>query len=185
MDEDGHDKALRLITEHLARELNLSAGYHNHKESMAHAGLVVELALLAALVAGKPTVDTLGYFAIAAVWLIIHLFLRWQLRLRRLGDLERSSLSNVLGRWALHPPESDDLMIAQALPAPATFDKLLDSIIPWWKGTPAAGVTIKAYPQAVADQLEDYARLRGASYGEWMVSLASVTILVIALVVLY
>lgn len=91
-------------------------GYHNHKETMAYAGMaLIVTAFAGVLLAEKWPPDWLRVsgptaiaLAVTGVWLLLLLFLTWQLRLRRWASIHVDGAWNLLGRWvSAHPTQAD------------------------------------------------------------------------------
>lgn len=65
--------------------------YHDHKETMAHAALLVSLTLVAGIVSACPWPPSWAVnlrvsrtvLMVGLIWLGIHVYMRWQLRKRR------------------------------------------------------------------------------------------------------
>jgi hypothetical protein len=79
------------LLEHLISE---NESYHNHKEIMAHAGLLVMLALCGGIISVKEWPPTwvpqlhlssewVTFLLFFLLWLLLHIYIRWQLRHRR------------------------------------------------------------------------------------------------------
>ena len=120
--------------------------YHNHKETMAHAGITVLLGLVAGMFAldkWPPWVQAMNeytclsstgvlVFAFVAVWLLIHIFVRWQLRRRRWAALFSAAIERTLKKWASAPPSTAELMPSsrQSTRRPNKLLGFLDSLFP-------------------------------------------------------
>ena len=63
------------------------ASYHNAKEIMVHAGFLIEMSLFVALIktdlASKLTSNILSLVVFTIVWILLHVFIRLQQRLKR------------------------------------------------------------------------------------------------------
>jgi hypothetical protein len=81
--------------------------YHDHKESMAYAGLTAfTTASVVALVSSEwPPASwggysrQLGVIALMVFWLGVFVYLRFQLRRRRWAALRMAGCERLLGRW--------------------------------------------------------------------------------------
>ena len=93
------DKEMKFIYEFLPdRE-----SYHHHKEQMAYIIFPIEAAWLTAMMtinwcglSAIPSGQAMLIGIVSAFWLILHLFMRWQLRLRRLAALQVGALVAVI-----------------------------------------------------------------------------------------
>ncbi len=77
--------------------------YHHHKELMGHAAVVVEGSLFIALMSQQNwrTVQAHGWLSsVIVTWLflIIHVYMRWELRYRRLAADQMGGLRRTLAR---------------------------------------------------------------------------------------
>lgn len=114
------DRSFQLLT----LTLDQTNVYHHHKETMANAGIVTQLALVASLFSvvtwppeWVPAIRLthvcvsqrgLSIAAFLAIWLLIHIFIRWQLRNRRWAAIFCAALERTLRKWAAaNPPDSD------------------------------------------------------------------------------
>jgi len=91
-----HNERVERVTKLLELLIAQMVSYHNHKETMAHAALLVALAVSAtvmstsswppswvpALSNSSKEVTVLG---VTVIWLVIHVYMRWQLRNRRVA----------------------------------------------------------------------------------------------------
>lgn len=101
-------------TEFLYAYWSQKDSYHHHKEKMAHAAFLVEVALCAALLGLTQwppdwiATSAIPYWAanlgLAVSWFVIHVFIRWQLRLRRNAALHVAATVRVLRDWAYELP---------------------------------------------------------------------------------
>ena len=117
---DDLESRIKRVTAFLEIRMSQMHSYHDHKETMAHAAMLVALAYVGAIISSvtwPPTwvpavcVST-GYVAMAGamtVWLFIHVYMRWQLRNRRVADLYVECLLKLLRRWADTPPSEAEL----------------------------------------------------------------------------
>lgn len=108
--EDQSIEFVKMLREHYA-------SYHNHKETMAHAGLVVQIALCAAVLSMEPWppdwipglkispkyVVLVGYFIL---WLLIYIFTCWQLEKRsEAAEYVRTQIAYLKSK--LYPEDKD------------------------------------------------------------------------------
>lgn len=92
--------------------LNAYRTYHNHKERMAYVSFVVYLGFFAsALLAGTwpfhheiSISDNITIIIITAIWLFALVFLKWQLRLRRIAAIYVAAAQEVLASFLSELP---------------------------------------------------------------------------------
>ena len=118
---DKMDRSFRLL-ELMLDQTNV---YHNHKETMANAGMITQLTILAGLFSVAewppewvPSIRTshfclsargLSEIVFVAVWLLVNVFMRWQLRNRRWAAIFCAALEETLKKWARSNPEPEEL----------------------------------------------------------------------------
>lgn len=101
-------------------KFNHTETHRNHYETMANVGVSVQTALTAGILTWhipcplsgpskwlQSCVVALAFFFI---WLLINVFVRLQLRNRRLEALHYNALDSALRKWANEPPKSEDLI---------------------------------------------------------------------------
>ncbi|MHC4440198.1 MAG: hypothetical protein ACYS3S_22835, partial [Planctomycetota bacterium] len=115
-----HDKLLTQVKELMLLRLSQMHSYHDHKETMAHAGLLVGLVLLGSVLGASswppswvPDIQIparfVAMFGVCLLWLLIHIYVRWQLRNRRVAALYTDSLLMLLRKWTYKKPSQDQL----------------------------------------------------------------------------
>lgn len=120
----------------LTERMKLLQVYHNHKGKMAHAALLLNLALVAAFISSEdpilkwvgedPHVRCSAGFAILLHWFLIHVYIRWQLLNRRFAALAMNAIIRVLRNWANNPPKSiDESEDEGPIIKPTLFDRML------------------------------------------------------------
>jgi hypothetical protein len=93
--------------------------YHDHKENLAHAAMAVLAGLVGSILVmddWPPVWLDYSYFcpkAIAAIvffilWLLIHVYMRWQLRQRRSAAIMYNAAIHRLSEWVGRKPTPDD-----------------------------------------------------------------------------
>jgi len=83
--------------------LPMRAVYHNHKEIMAHACAALEIGILAWVMTkdGWKLLQTNeGFACFVILWILIHLYLRWELRNRRVASIVITSRLDYLQEWS-------------------------------------------------------------------------------------
>ena len=165
------EKAER-VTEFLTLCMGQMHSYHDHKERMAHAAVLVQLALVGAVLSTTHwppqwvsaisipswvswAVASLG---VAALWWLTHIYMRWQLKNRRVAAIYVAVFLKVLRAWAASPPNDEELNVCKELTPHQK--KVLSKV------TPDEG--IKGYPNAFVDELVEQVTLpsTGAIEGE-------------------
>jgi len=181
------------IVDFLETRLSQMHSYHDHKEKMAqaHAALLVQLALVAAVVGidqwppswvpGTDIVARMSSLAAATlVWLLIHIYIRWQLRNRRVAALYVTALLSTLRRWAHEPPTEEDLRPYLPKEKSSSQVVFLDYLIPRkWAPVPT-DEGLAGYPKAMVD--EYLGSRTGALTGESLVTYGSLALYLILLV---
>ena len=179
---DGEERIKR-VTELLVLRTSQMHTYHNHKETMAHAAILVTLVLVAAVLSTKPwppewvpafriPSKAVAFVGVAALWFFIHIYMRWQLRNRRAAAIYVAALLKVLRDWATSPPSDDQLKPSdQTFPRVARIHVVLDFLVPWKWSSVTADEEIKGYPTALVDELRRAST--GATKGEAIVTYGS------------
>ena len=160
------------------------ASYHHHKETMAHAGVGLQTALFA-WVMSQDNPDLVGktwlLVGFAVIWLLIHIYVRWQLRLRRYAAMQIDQLQSRLAQWSLQNPTSEEL---KPYPHPSSVPRvrhvLCDLLIPRFKYGIPLDEGRKDYPSGLVvlvdksnkewSLIKENPRLY---CGEWLLSIGS------------
>lgn len=191
-----HFERIGRVTNVLSSRLERLNSYHDHKENMAHASLLVNLAFVGAL-AGTKCADwppqwssslslyprLAGAVGALLIWFCIHIYMRWQLRNRRVAAKLASVLTQTLMAWAQKPPSKDDLQP----PPPCLGPKkswaccLLDLIFPCPGTNPEFDDGLRNYPTSVVKMYENPRTKTGAILAEWIVTVGSFLLGAIAL----
>ncbi len=171
------------VTDFLVLCMSRMHSYHDHKETMAHAAMLVTLALAAAVLSTTPwppqwvpafpiPSKAVAFVGVAALWLFIHIYMRWQLRNRRVAAVYVAALLKVLRAWATSPPTADQLKPWDQSPTPvARIHVVLDFLIPWKGSNVTTDEGIKGYPTALVKEL--LRATTGATKGEAIVTYGS------------
>lgn len=91
------------------------SSYQDHKENMANAGFLFQFTLLSGFITQRDLITNLFKpkctlsLLIIATWLIIHLFIRWQLRNRKKAALEQNGILLSMSEWITKKPNTNDL----------------------------------------------------------------------------
>lgn len=163
--------------------------YHSQKENAANAVFLLETGLFGAFIGSTSKtqiteiVSTFGWgFAILVmfVWCLLHVFMRWQLRNRRIAALQVATLVNALLDH-LSDGTVDAIPPKDSAPPCHCFD-FLDYLVPKPQSTIIGDVAVERYP--------DWYRVRflgvqgqgtGAQFGEIFPTYGSITMLFLAL----
>lgn len=180
------------MTKFLELRLDHMQSYHDHKETMAHAALLVALAVAGCVLTTSewppkwvPAIYIPGKWVallgLTVVWIPIHWYLRWQLKNRRVAAQFSACLINILRKWAMTQPFMHEIEPAtQGIQPQAWTACLLDFFYPSNKSTVPVDEGMIGYPKAVVTEFAKTAT--GALGAERFVSL--VNLLLFALVAL-
>lgn len=159
--EDQRANQVRKLVETLLSHVST---YHHHKEMMAHAGIALQITLFVWIMSRDqwPPAwvgeDPLAKFFTALFLFIIlvglHIFIRWQLRLRRHAAMQLDGFQNTIGRWTLNDPTSDEMKPYQNSSQKQTWRECwLDFLIPRFKLTLPLDDGKQGYPQGLVNDL--------------------------------
>jgi hypothetical protein len=180
----GLEKKKELVEKFLSLRLERLDPYHDHKEGMAHAAIVVMIGMVAA-VYGVPFwppkwipcwfLVPQKFWALAGVmlvWLVVHLNMRWQLRHRRSAAQLTAAILRLLRRWSQSSPTKEDLQAdLRGIEKSGIASMIVDYIIPWkWSRVPI-DEGFAEYPLAFIAEVEQL-NLK-PSFGEWSVTVGS------------
>ena len=161
--------------------------YHSQKETSAYTIFLVEAGLFAALWTTN-TLETLRQILpkpyvlvpvlIIFLWGLFHIFLRWQLRNRRVAALQVATLIRALTDHLAKRPEPD-LKVPEVACCPGV---ILDHFIPVPRASIIGDVTLEQYPEWYRRRFHQVqSEGTGASFGEVFPSYGSIIMLVAAL----
>jgi len=166
--------------------------YHNHKETMAHACVVLEIALFGWIMSKDEwaIVIDIGWIkfllVLIGIWLPLHLYMRWELRNRRWSAIQDIGIRVFLARCVTKPKIQDFQPFEEKIQYPDCycFSKLIDHVIPFFRGGLQAENSAHGYPIALVKALRNAARDKNWSlyFGEWLPSFLSLFLLGILLV---
>jgi hypothetical protein len=178
--------------------------YHNHKENMAHAGFLLQLGALVAVIAAEKMppdwiMNSLLYprlhvtIIVVATWFITSIFIRWQLINRRIAALLFAAILSTLRDWAVKQPTEEELR-------PATKNESNNDKIPWWRrvlslmpdlleyllplgiATPHSDVPLDKYPVGLNNRLKKQKKKgTGAFKSEIFLFIAGAVLLALAI----
>lgn len=196
--EDRITRSFRLLEFMLAQ----TNTYHNHKETMANAGMIAQLSVAAGVISiAEWPPDWMPYFrsdvfcvsreafsllAFLAVWTLINTFIRWQLRNRRWAAIFCAALEETLRKWANSDPEPTDL---DPYPeAESNSDSRIATFVdtylfPWRTATLYSDVSRNGWPTALGvEWLKKAKAYRNEPVpAEWLLSLGSLLALLVGL----
>lgn len=159
----------------LQHSLPETSKYNTHKENMAHAGFLLEVALLGSIMSIEewpPTWMlenlfgfsdwTVAFIIVSLIWLGMHLFIRWQLRKRRWADLYFDCLNRTSINWINKPPTSEELSPyvsskeqgSTSLKIKIFFGNFLDFLSIWSPAKIFSDDDIDNYPTVIAENLK-------------------------------
>lgn len=168
--------------------------YHNHKETMAHTGLALQFAFVAAILNMElwPPEWVFQYkfinpyylsgFMFFSIWFLFHIFMRWQLRKKRYAALFYAALMRTLLSWSKDQPKGKDLKPYNSnnLSSSSRLLVIMDCLITCYSASIKSDVGIKGFPTSFVvkykEQIDDGT---GSIKGEWILWVASVFMLIL------
>lgn len=121
-------------TRQFARDLlSFETNYYNHKETRAHACLVLQMAIFAQMMTedGWAIIRNINLFLFIILWSIPYLYVRWELRKRRFSAIRVCAIERALGKWVTKKPVVEELKSPGTTYRPYRFWKGLDYIFPF------------------------------------------------------
>lgn len=197
------DQAKELLTLRMSQ----MHSYHDHKETMAHAALLVQLAIAGGMLAMEPWPPTwvpssawlpgktLATAMVLIIAFLVHVYMRWQLQRRRAAALYVGTILKVLLQWGYRVPTDEEL---RPWPRPPScpsvkvcfgrvwqvlkplLDALLDSIVTWKSHRVFADEGLVDYPVGFVEEL--LKAETGAMQAERLVTYGSLLLMAIVLV---
>ena len=156
--------------------------YHSHKENSAYAAFLLEASLFSALITTDVYASFLEKFPNASLcflavilflWALIHVFMRWQLRNRRIAAIQVSTLLRaLLDDLQEKPPAITNNASRDARKA----DIILDYLIPWPRATHIPDTGLRNFPEWYRSRYFA-SQKTGAVFGEAFPSYGSLVIL--------
>ena len=169
--------------------LSDASTYHNHKETMAHAAFLVEVALFGAIMtmnkwppawipSSYVSARILAFIGFFIIWIIIHVFIRWQLRNRRWAAIQCAGIIRAIRKWINEPPKNEDFK-----PYKSSSGKLsnkldfLDFIITWPKAKIIDDVGNDGEPSGIVECILEQEKIgTGAIRAEFILTFGSILI---------
>jgi len=151
--------------------------YHNHKETMAHACVVLEIVIFGWIMSkdGWAIATSFGqfvfWFVFLLIWLMLHLYIRWELRYRRWAARQDFGIRRMLGKWTSTNPIMDELRPYENRPKnPHWTQSLIDLFFPCFCGSYPHDRAAKCYPIALVNSLKEADGEKDCSlyWGEWL-----------------
>jgi len=177
------------------------AEYHNHKERMAHAAVLLQVGLFAAVMWADQwpgwlqnikwtrhiqlSPEAAGFTGFAIIWLLVHIYVRWQLRNRREAAVQVAAMMIAQRKWATDPPSEEQLQCGTPENADhksakvhmrksSRFKAFCDYLFPVPSATLHSDIGVKDYPKAVIELLREQREVgTGAVLSEWLLFVAS------------
>ena len=180
------DRAQKLL-EHLLGEMD---SYHNHKESMAYAGLLVMLAICGGILSFHewppkwiPTPFGLSnrsftLICVFVLWLLGHIYIRWQLRYRRCAAITYNGALRALAEWVTREPTEEDCAPA-FFRNPSSMAQFFDCLFPLRRGTPILLREGISFPAWLLNHIQQEANQIRPSLGEWLITIGNIFIFII------
>lgn len=170
--------------------------YHHHKEQMAYIGFLIETAFFTAIMTfnwNESLACPQSVLSLAIpFWAFLHVFIRWQLRLRRFAALQVATVLSVILKnlTQVHEGEttSSNLLGKDkggnvSGPSKRTYPAWIDYLIPCPSAHIYSDVDIKGYPGWYQEEFKAAAnRGTGALLGEHLVTWGSWLILIFMIV---
>jgi len=209
MCEESNDKQAKEIHGRIGRAEKLvghliaeAETYHSHKETMAHAGLLVMLALLGGVLTANqwppawvPTLSLsprcVAFFGLAFTWFLLHIYVRSQLRYKRAAAITQAAAFRALAEWVAREPSGDDVQryapekeqstsTGAVSARKARLLDYLDYVFPFPRASLHYDFGEKNFPKWLGDALKKQEEDRtGAIKGEWLVTIGSFFILLV------
>lgn len=188
-----HDERVKRAERFVDRMLADVNNYQSHKETMAHAGLL----LMIAVVGGWPPQwvpglqvyfeqRTVAVLICVLLWFMIHLYIRWQLRRRRWAAFVYNGAVGAFAEWLRRDPTAEDLKYEQSTAKSCALGACLlvviDYVVPCAKA-PLNDLWNEHFPSwfAKAVGVEKVGSAKGAVRTEWLVTVGSYVLLGILL----
>jgi hypothetical protein len=166
--------------------------YHDHKENMAHAGLLLQTGFLIWILSNNNWLKTYLVWGIPFfifIWLLIHIYIRWQLRNRRWAAITIEAVERTLKKWADSTPNNEkmDTCCKNAKSRKYCLNCLksiilrhIDYLIPCPKASLDSDIKKDIWPKDLCDEWTNHKKKStGALCGECFLFLGSITILVL------
>lgn len=168
--------------------LNDNESYHNHKETMAHACVVLEIVIFGWIMSkdGWSIATSMNpiifWFTIIAIWILLHVYIRWELRFRRWAAKQDAGIRRMLCEWTRTNPKKDKFEAYQDKPKkPHWLQSLIDCFIPHFCGSHPHDLAAKGYPIPLVEAIEEASKEKDNSLrlGEWLPTGLSLILIII------
>jgi hypothetical protein len=191
MEDDGRARRAREVVDKLLSEMR---SYHDHKETMAHAGIALEVAILGMIMTAdkwpppwlenaEASTRMVCYIGFAVIWLLIHIYVRWQLRNRRWAERQVGGLLRVQAKWSVSNPTMEELRLYfDKVREPCWAKVFVDLILPsYWGSIPPVDERKEGLPEELVDAIQKYKTGPSLFLGElllWCMSVVAFIIVV-------
>ncbi|SRR6266571_4531841 len=134
------------------------ASYHDHKESMAYAGLTLFVGIVGAgLFTDKWPPEPRTPWSIVAVivlWAVVLTYLKFQLVRRRWAALRQAGCERLLARWTMREPTADDMKLwtTESRPPVGALVRITDWVVPRKAAVRAVKTDQSVYPRALVEE---------------------------------
>jgi len=163
------------------------SSYQDHKENMANAGFLFEVAFLSGYIVNKNLFTDLFnskctlFFLILSIWIITHLFIRWQLGNRKKAALEQNGILLSMSGWVTQKPNLNDLR--PHIPCEPSFKSkvyfFLDFLFPMPYLDVPKYIVQRKYPKCLFNGIKKmYDNHPYAALADYCISIGSLIILI-------
>ena len=155
--------------------------YHNHKETMAHACVALEIAIFGWIMSkdgwamATSVKQALFWLAFTGIWLLLHLYIRWELRFRRWSVTQDFGIRRMLANWTSTNPTEEELLpygepIKNNSKAPHLRRIIADLAFPYFPGRFPPERAAIGYPIVLVEALRkaDIRKDCWLYFGEWL-----------------
>jgi hypothetical protein len=148
-----------------------SGSYHDHKETMAYAGITLYVAAFGTAILSKDWPPAWGPYtriktivAISVAWILVLRFVKWQLLRRRWAAIRMAGAHRLLARWVAAPPTAKDLETwkKRSGQRPSMVIRLIDHVVPLRRAVLPVDVAQEVYPRALVEAWLEQARDHGS-----------------------
>ena len=183
-EDEKRRERLRKFVEFRASDFS---SYHDHKETMGHAAVVVQGALFVTAMQGDVwrllcDYGVWGFGFFTTFWMLIHVYMRWQLRLRRFAAIQWDGIVRTLAWCATNeeiPQQALKHYEVEERGEPHGLNELADMLFPIFAGGLRWDHNAWGYPLRLTEELKavhnpgNWNRL-----GEWIPTGASLLMFV-------
>ena len=189
--DNNFDYSLNQLNNVALAIFNDLSSYQDHKERMANGGFLFEAALLSGYLAKYKELETilssqaLVIMAFSALWLVAHLFIRWQMRAKEEASLKQNGILISMSVWVHNKPTKEDFEADTRQFSMSTKFKIYDFIdmfYPMPHDKPSGYLSKRKYPKALVDGiLEIYKQEPKPPLTDYLYFHASLLVLIIGI----